>query len=298
MALAQCSTTVDPQGRELLEHGTTGFPIACYHDDFTVADVPWHWHQEWEAVLVTEGTCLVAVDNQKVTLQAGEGFFINSGILHGCWDPEATGCRFHSMVFHPRLVGGSLDSVFYHSYVQPLSDSPAFKFLPLYPSVPWQKAALEAIEDAWQACVRETPGFPFQVRNSLSRLTYLLHSHLPSAQHSPGSKSRRDADRIKTMLSHIHSHYGSPLSTQSIAASASVSESECLRCFHATIGTTPIQYLKQYRIQQAAQSLLTTDSKISEIAEACGFQDMSYFTRTFREQMGCVPSEYRKTASP
>lgn len=297
MSLAECATTVDSKGKELLEHGTTEFPLACYHDDFEKMDVPWHWHPEWEAVLITEGSCLVAAGSHKVTLRAGEGFFINSELLHGCWDTEATGCRFHSIVFHPRLVGGSLDSIFYRSYVQPLVDSPALKFLPLYPSVPWQKSALDAIENAWQTCVQELPGFPFTARNFLSELVFLLHSHLPSAQRSPSLKSLRDGERIKTMLSCIHAHFGSPLTTRDIAASALVSESECLRCFRTTIGTTPIQYLKQYRIQQAAQSLLNTNSKISQVAEACGFQDMSYFTRAFREQMGCAPSEYRKTAN-
>ena len=100
------------------------------------------------------------------------------------------------------------------------------------------------------------------------------------------------------MLTCIHSQYGSELSTAAIAASASVSESKCLRCFRTTIGTTPIQYLKHYRIQQAAKLLMETGEKVSDIAAVCGFQDMSYFTRTFRKIMGCVPTEYRKTASP
>lgn len=298
MALAECSSTVDQTGRELIAHGTTEFPIACYHDDFRVTDVPWHWHQEWEAALITEGTCLVAAENRKVTLHAGEGFFINSGILHGCWDLESTGCRFHSLVFHPRLVGGSLDSIFYHDFILPLTEAPAFKFLPLYPFEPWQKTALDALENGWQACTREVPGYPFLVRNYLSEFVYLLCSHLPSTQRSPNQKSLRDAERIKTMLSHIHAHYGNPLTIRGIAASASISESECLRCFHTAIGTSPIRYLKQYRIQQAARMLLQTNAKISEIAEQCGFQDMSYFTRAFREQTGTVPSEYRKTANP
>ena len=122
MALAECNTTVDKTGRELLAHGTIAFPIACYHDDFRICDVPWHWHEEWEAVFITQGNCLVAAGSQKFRLQAGEGFFIHSGALHGCWDTETSGCRFHSLVFHPRLIGGSLDSIFHQQFVQPLLD--------------------------------------------------------------------------------------------------------------------------------------------------------------------------------
>lgn len=298
MALAECMTTVDKSGRELVEHGTTAFPIACYQDDFRKMDVPWHWHEEWEAVVLTQGSCVVAAGNQKVTLQAGEGFFINSGVLHGCWDVEASGCMFHSLVFHPRLVGGSLDSIFHQGYVQPLLDNPGLEFISLDPGIPWQKQALEAIEAAWQHCVREEPGYVFSVRSDLSRLTVLLHGSVPGSVQSPGVKTLRDAERIKTMLLFIHDHFGGDLNTRTIAASASISESECLRCFRTTIGTTPIQYLKQYRIQQAAQLLLDTGEKVSEIASRCGFQDMSYFTRAFREAKGCVPTQYRKTASP
>ena len=69
--------------------------------------------------------------------------------------------------------------------------------------------------------------------------------------------------------------------------------SECLRCFHNTIGTTPIQYLKSFRIKKAAELLTNTDLKIVDIGIMCGFQDMSYFAKTFRNIYGCTPSKYR-----
>ena len=298
MGLAECNIIVGSDGRELLQHGTTDFPMACYQDDFRISDVSWHWHEEWEAVLVTKGSCLVAAGNHKATLQAGEGFFVHSQALHGCWDVDHTGCMFHSMVFHPRLVGGSLDSIFHHQFVQPLLEHSGPELVVLRPGISWQKQALEAIEAAWQQFVLEEAGYPFRVRNTLSELVWLLYCHLSPAASAVSSKDLRDAQRIKAMLTCIHSRYGGELSTADIAASASVSESECLRCFRSTIGTTPIQYLKHYRIQQAARLLTETTEKVSDIGAACGFQDMSYFTRTFRKIMGCVPSEYRKTASP
>lgn len=46
MALSLCRTTVDDSARELMEHGTAAFPIACYHDDLQAEPVPWHWHEE------------------------------------------------------------------------------------------------------------------------------------------------------------------------------------------------------------------------------------------------------------
>ena len=55
MALSLCRTTVDDSARELMEHGTAAFPIACYHDDLQAEPVPWHWHEELELIYVQKG---------------------------------------------------------------------------------------------------------------------------------------------------------------------------------------------------------------------------------------------------
>ena len=225
MALAVCNTTVDSSGRELLEHGTVAFPIACYYDDFREMDVPWHWHEELEAVLISQGSCTVAAGNEKVTLSAGQGFFINSGILHGCWDTEHSGCMFHSLVFHPRLVGGSVDSVFYQRYMKALTAPGAPEIISLSPDIPWQNAALAAIELAWQNVAQEQPGFEFRVRSALSELVFLLHSNVPASLPRHGGRNLRDAERIKVMLSYIHDHFSEDLTTGHIASAALISDS-------------------------------------------------------------------------
>ncbi len=57
---------------------------------------------------------------------------------------------------------------------------------------------------------------------------------------------------------------------------------------------SPIQYLREYRLQKAAELLLVTDDKIKTIALNCGFNDMSYFTKSFKEFKGMLPGDYRK----
>ncbi len=292
MALTPCNTTVDGTRQELMQHGTVGFPIACYHDDLGKGEVPWHWHGELEAAVITEGCCTVAAGKEKFTLYPGEGFFINTQILHGCWDLEDSGCRFHSLVFHPRLVGGSPDSVFHTKFLQPLLENHGLEGLRLSPRSPWQARALEEIERAWQAVYREPAGYEFQARQALSELMLLLCENVDGTRQ--GTCQPRDGDRIKQMLQFIHDHCGSELRIADIARAAAVSESECLRCFRSTIGTTPIRYVRDYRIQRAARLLADTSLSVNEIAESCGFQDMSYFAKTFRELRGCSPTAYRR----
>ena len=60
-----------------------------------------------------------------------------------------------------------------------------------------------------------------------------------------------DGARIKAMLQYVQAHYMEELHVEQIAASALIGEGECLRCFRGTIGTTPMQYVKQFRIQKA-----------------------------------------------
>lgn len=274
-------------------HGTPLFPIGCYHNDLPKDLVPWHWHDELEAVRVSEGRAVVNAEGGSWTLEPGEGFFINSGVLHEICQLREEPVRLHSMVFHPRLVGGSVESVFWQNYLQPLLSDAASRVLRFSEAVPWQKEALEAMESAWQACAQEPPGFEFLAREGLSRLVFLLSAHRPAAKKPPSEKTLRDGERIKVMLRFIQEHYGEELTAARIAGSAAVSESECLRCFKSMTGTTPMRYVRQLRIQRAAELLEGTEEKISEIGAACGFQEMSYFARTFRELKGKSPRQYR-----
>lgn len=293
MVLTECNSQINPQGRELVTHGTVLFPIACHYVSLVQWPVSWHWHDEMEAVFVSEGKALVSVGAEKFTVCQGNGFFVNSGVLHAAWDVENSDCKFHSLVFHPRLIGGSLDSVFWQNYLMPLMASPILKGIHFDGSEKWKQEANEAIERAWQICTSEQPGYEFNVRHELSHLIYLLYSFLPVAQNRPSEKALRDGERIKVMLQYIQDHFAEDLVTAQIAASAMISESECLRCFHSTISITPIQYLKQFRIQKAAELLDTTKQKIGDIAIQCGFQEMSYFAKAFREVKKCTPTEYR-----
>ncbi len=295
MALSVCGpVSTDRQGRELIEHGTPLFPAACYHDNISEAPVPWHWHDELEVLVIETGTARVSVNGTDYIVRQGEGFFINAGALHGVWSGETESCCLHSVVFHPRLVGGSVDSILWQKYLEPLCSDPCRPCVHFVNAREWEAAATRAIQAAWQSCVSEADGFEFAVREQLSRIIFLLAKNCPTAEKRPSEKTLRDGERIKRMLQYIQEHYGGELTLASIAESAAVSESECLRCFRSMTGSTPIQYVKQVRIQKAAELLMSADRKISDIGAECGFQEMSYFAKTFRELKGCTPGEFRK----
>ena len=298
MSISPCEGNayrISQQGQELVSHGTPLFPAAFYNDDLERERVPWHWHEELEAVVVATGQTTVFVGKTHCTLGPGQGFFINANILHAAQGLTGTGCTYHSIVFHPRLVVGGTDSIYWQKYLRPLIGSGVKGFV-LDGSQPWHQHALNAIENAWQAGAADLPGFEFTARAALSQLVFLLTQHLPEGRRHATEKARRDGDRLKQMLRYIHQNFAGEISVSDIARSATLSESECLRCFKSTIGVPPIQYVKRFRVQRAAELLSATDMKIAEIGAQCGFQDTSYFTRAFREIKGMTPGEYRQGA--
>ncbi len=294
MAISSCNSIAAPDLRELAQHGCISFPIACYQDDLYRETVPWHWHKEFEYAIAMPGACTFIVENVSVPLRPGDGIFINSQVLHAVEPPEVDGAMLHSAVFHPRLVGGNQETVFWETLVQPLLTDSALRYLVLKPEVPWQAQILDHFHAAWNAMAQEVEDYHNLIRFHLSAALHLLVKNTPSASQSLSEQERINAARVRGMLEFIQEHYTEELTMQEIAQSISTSNSVCLRCFHQLLGTTPIQYLKNYRLERAAYLLKTTSKTAKEIGMDCGFHDISYFTKSFREKMGCTPKEYQK----
>lgn len=290
MIITECSLRRGELFRELSQHGTALFPLSCYDEDLTLEPVPWHWHDDFEIVLMCEGAAAVSVEGRGFVLGAGEGVFINAGALHGL-SADGPVCHIRSLVFSPRLIGG-VDSIFYQRYALPLLSGGAARFVRLAGSTDWQARALELARGAWDACSREETGYELDARDALSRFAFELLGHTDAA-HAPSDRAVRSAQRAKVMLQYIHEHLTGHLNTAEIARSASISESECLRCFRAVLGVSPMSYVRQLRLQRAAELLAGTEKKISDIAASCGFDDLSYFSRAFRQWSGYPPALYR-----
>ena len=288
-----CSVQTNMQGEELREHGTHLFPVACYLDQLPHDEIPWHWHNELEFGLVSKGTVVVETASAEYTLQEGDGFFINSNMLHAALSMDNVFGEIHSVVCHPRAVSGSTDNIIWQKYLKPLMENQSCSGFHLRAEVEWQKRILDCLSSLWKEAEQESYGYEIRIRNELSMIMLLLSENQPVINKKSYGKAQRDNARIKEMLTYIQTNYDRELTIEDIASACAISTSECIRCFRATINTTPIAYLKSYRLQQAALKLQLTTDKISSIAESCGFQEMSYFAKSFREVYGCTPSEYR-----
>lgn len=69
MILLKCNLKTNKQGREINDHGSALFPIACYDEDLSSDPVPWHWHDELEAIVITEGCAIIFAGSEQFTVK-------------------------------------------------------------------------------------------------------------------------------------------------------------------------------------------------------------------------------------
>ncbi len=295
MALSICATVTDLHDMELNKHGDSAFPIACYEDNLSINDVPWHWHEEWEFALVHEGCPDIFLENKKISLKKGEGIFINGKALHAAKNNVAAPSIIHSAVFHPRLIGGNTDSIFWKSLVQPFMLNTSTRYLLLHPDIAWEKEVVEHFSRAWEAIAYDKEDYANLVRYELSAGIGKIIDHNNFSSTNLSEQELVNAGRIRSMLEYIEEHYNEDITVNILADTISASTSVALRCFHQTLHTTPMQYVKQLRIKKSADLLLSTNKSAKEIALECGFNDVSYFTKSFKETYGKTPVQYRKS---
>ena len=205
------------KGRELVQHGSALFPIACYAEDLSSYSVAWHWHEEFEYVLCTKGPLHVDVNKTRLTLQTGQGVFINSGVLHAVEQaPEGT-ALLHSGVFHPRLVGG-MDTIFWQKLIRPMTQPDAPPFFLLDGLVPWQKQVLDCLHESWKAVSDEPFDYENRVRYYLSLALRLLSTQCVGGRTKVSQQEQIASERMKQMLRFVEEHYAEELTVQLIGA--------------------------------------------------------------------------------
>ena len=79
-----------------------------------------------------------------------------------------------------------------------------------------------------------------------------------------------------------------------IAATVDFSESHFMGYFKETMGTSFVDYLRDYRLTIVSRLLTTSDSSILDIAAESGFENLSYFNRVFKQKYSMTPRQFRK----
>ncbi|CAI6083039.1 response regulator [Cohnella sp. JJ-181] len=99
---------------------------------------------------------------------------------------------------------------------------------------------------------------------------------------------------IHRAIAYIRLHLDRHLTLQQVAGFVHVNPNHFSEMFKKETGQSYTEFVTRERMQRAANILLTTRMKISEVAGEAGYEDIKYFSQQFKKVMGCTPSEYRQ----
>jgi AraC-like DNA-binding protein len=99
---------------------------------------------------------------------------------------------------------------------------------------------------------------------------------------------------IGRALGEIHRNPAADWSLESLARRVAMSRSAFAEHFTRFVGTPPMQYLTNWRMQVAAGQLLSTTDSVTAVANAVGYDSEAAFSRAFKKVVGAPPSEWRK----
>ena len=131
----------------------------------------------------------------------------------------------------------------------------------------------------------------------ISQLLKTFSQQFESGSNDSSSEPNQDASSYSQIVSYsinrIHTAYASAISLTTIADETGVTSQYLSALFAKEVGTSFVNYLRNYRIQNAEKLLASTNKKIGDIAFSVGYDDPQYFCRVFKTVTGCSPKDYR-----
>ena len=270
--------------------GTYEFPFEFHHIDENHPRyiMSYHWHVEYEIIRILSGEFTVTLDEKSFKATQGDVIFVHSGILHS---GIPVNCVYQCIVFDMNVFL-KLNSVC-ADYIQKIVHQDILIFHHFdhrYPDV------LGIVNSLFHAMEEKKTGYELSVIGQFYHFFGIVFGNHYYLDSQP--KARRDYKRIlqlKQVVEFIEKNYASPLTLSQLSESVSMSPKYFCRFFSEMTHQTPMDYLNRQRIEQACYELSTTGDSITDIAYRNGFNDLSYFIRTFKKYKGTTPGKYNKS---
>ncbi len=275
---------------ELIERGTEHFPIELYKVDKNHPryEMSSHWHNEIELIRMHSGKLDVKLNEREYILNKGDIIFINPETIHGA-SPIGE-CFYECIVMRLDMLLTADESCrFFIEGI--LNHDILISEYHTETSSPFSIA----VNYLFDSMASSHSGYKFSV---LSALYNMLGAAIDKNLYTSSSVSahnavNNDLTRLKNALSFIRGNYDKQITLSDIATHSAMSEKYFCSFFKKMTAKTPMEYLILYRIERAARMLLKSNSSITEIALSCGFNDISYFIKTFKKIKGTTPLKFR-----
>ena len=282
----------DEEFMEIKPHGSSAYPFQYYYDNLELFDfhcIEWHWHREFEFLYVESGQVLCGIGEKQIILSEGDAIFINSKILHRFY--ASSGGVIPNFVCMPEFIAPE-SSLVYKKYILPIiSSNMSFQYF--QSAEPWQariiQIMIKIMETQENEKIKELSTLAL-----LQNLWLIFYENVKlSGKEEVQTVDETAQKRVQLMMQYIHENYKQGLSLNEIASHIGVSKSTALHLFQRFLHTTPVNYLIEYRLQEASRLLKNTNKKVKTIAYESGFHNVDYFCRVFKNHYHVTPSEYR-----
>ncbi|XCP84652.1 AraC family transcriptional regulator [Roseburia hominis] len=280
--------------REKTQHGDALFPFQHYDTSFhaLVPELTIHWHPEMEFTKITAGSAIYSVNLQEFNVSEGDFLFISPGLLHAARIYPRGSMSSETFVFHADLLGNSSADICTLRYFSPLADGT----LNLSPLISREHSFYQKTSQIFdRLCeVSHEKAFGYELKVKALLFT-LLHGLLTHETSRPADQPAAYSQRLKLIFDYIHAHYAEDISVEKLAQLCCISPSHFMHFFKEKSGTSFSQYLTQYRLRQSAL-FLRQNMEIADAAFSCGFNNLPYYYKRFREYYHMTPREFQKAS--
>lgn len=257
-----------------------------------------HWHKEFELLVLTNGNGIAHINHLCFPVSSGDILFINSGEVHSVSAPVGTPLDIYAVVFDRDLIASYGNDDIQQKYISRQANGELIfhsHFTRSAPAYPMLLSALSEIHSLY--CSGRFSDCELLLKSDLLRIWHYLCQY-PEA--STPSFLQEDSKILltKEILNLIHENYAEPLTLSLLSTHFHMSQGQFCRFFKSQVNMTPIEYLNYYRIGVSCDLLSGTVASISSIAISCGYNNISYFNRTFQKYMHCTPKQYRQKTCP
>jgi len=266
------------------------------HPDIKLGYTP-HYHDFHELVTVTIGHAIHVIDGKRYPVSCGDVYVIRPGVVHYFEEHSADFLVF-DISFMPEEL--------------PLPQE-ALRRIPGYNMLMYYEPTLGYPDGFKSRLHLDGPGLDKHMRlaNALQAemlaadigyearcialltdiLVHLGRSYSDSKGDQPGGRLQK----LSRALAYMRTKYGTSLSLPELARVANSSPRAFQRDFLSVMGMHPTEYLRQMRLEAAADLLQRTTRSIEDIAVAAGFNSRIYFCQAFRRKYNCTPTHYRNS---
>ncbi|WP_424767005.1 AraC family transcriptional regulator [Paenibacillus sp. sgz302251] len=247
-----------------------------------------HWHAALEINYIEQGSGYYLINGSRYDFHQGDIVLINSNDLHRAFETKELVMSI--MMFDSAYL--ALEQRYDPELLSPFREI-GMRFDNVLERDHGMLVRLGAMLSEMAAeFERKEPHYEAVVRAQLIQFLAFVNRYF-AKKGASGALQMRGMEIIRGVLRAIEEAVAYPWTLKELADAAHLSPSRFSALFVQVVGTSPMDYLIQLRLSQAVYLLESSDKKIIEVAEECGFRNLSNFNRLFKQHIGKLPSELR-----